>query len=94
MVILFKDALNEYAYAAQLAGLGWNIIPTRSGLLVRNEQIYVLLPSEYTYCCYLLRHVLHLKPYYNNNILFQHHRLVFLDTMKNYRFFWKKLCRK
>lgn len=33
-VFLLKDALNEYAYAAKLAGLSWNITSTKNGVLV------------------------------------------------------------
>lgn len=35
-VQLFRDALNEYAYAAELAGLKWNLSNTKYGLIVSN----------------------------------------------------------
>jgi insulysin len=34
LVQLFRDALNEYAYAAELAGLKWELINTKYGLIV------------------------------------------------------------
>lgn len=34
LVQLFKDALNEYAYAAELAGLKWELVNTKYGLIV------------------------------------------------------------
>lgn len=34
LVQLFKDALNEYAYAAELAGLKWELINTKYGLIL------------------------------------------------------------
>lgn len=33
-VQLFKDSLNEYAYAAELAGLKWDITNTKYGIIV------------------------------------------------------------
>jgi secreted Zn-dependent insulinase-like peptidase len=33
-VQLFKDALNEYAYAAELAGLRWELTNTKYGMIV------------------------------------------------------------
>ncbi|XP_065207037.1 insulin-degrading enzyme [Planococcus citri] len=46
-VFLLKDALNEYAYAAKLAGLSWNITSTKNGVLLGlsgyNEKLPVLL---------------------------------------------------
>lgn len=33
-VHLLKDSLNEYAYAAQLAGLRWDITNTKNGIIV------------------------------------------------------------
>jgi len=33
-VQLFRDGLNEYAYAAELAGLKWELINTKYGLIV------------------------------------------------------------
>lgn len=33
-VQLFRDALNEYAYAAEIAGLKWNLTNTKYGLIV------------------------------------------------------------
>lgn len=33
-VQLFKDALNEYAYAAEIAGLKWDLTNTKYGLIV------------------------------------------------------------
>lgn len=35
-VHLLKDSLNEYAYAARLAGIGWNISSNKYGLQVSN----------------------------------------------------------
>lgn len=35
-VQLFRDELNEYAYAAELAGLKWELINTKYGLIVRH----------------------------------------------------------
>lgn len=34
LVQLFKDSLNEYAYAAELAGLKWELVNTKYGLIV------------------------------------------------------------
>lgn len=34
LVQLFKDALNEYAYAAEVAGLKWELVNTKYGLIV------------------------------------------------------------
>ncbi|KAH0808873.1 hypothetical protein GEV33_013918 [Tenebrio molitor] len=34
LVQLFRDALNEYAYAAELAGLKWELINTKYGLIL------------------------------------------------------------
>lgn len=33
-VQLFKDALNEYAYAAELAGMKWELSNTKYGMVV------------------------------------------------------------
>jgi insulysin len=33
-VQLFKDALNEYAYAAELAGMKWELTNTKYGMIV------------------------------------------------------------
>ena len=33
-VMLFKDALIEYAYAAELAGLRWELTNTKYGMVV------------------------------------------------------------
>lgn len=33
-VQLFKDSLNEYAYAADIAGLKWSLLNTKYGLIV------------------------------------------------------------
>lgn len=33
-VQLFRDALNEYAYAAEIAGLKWSLTNTKYGLIV------------------------------------------------------------
>jgi insulysin len=33
-VQLFKDALNEYAYAAELAGMRWELTSTKYGMIV------------------------------------------------------------
>jgi hypothetical protein len=33
-VQLFKDALNEYAYAAELAGMRWELTNTKYGMIV------------------------------------------------------------
>jgi hypothetical protein len=33
-VQLFKDALNEYAYAAELAGMKWELSNTKYGMIV------------------------------------------------------------
>lgn len=38
-VQLFRDSLNEYAYAADLAGLKWELTSTKYGLIVRKEQL-------------------------------------------------------
>lgn len=38
LVQLFRDALNEYAYAAELAGLKWELINTKYGLIVRYKR--------------------------------------------------------
>lgn len=35
-VQLFRDSLNEYSYAAELAGLKWNLTNTKYGLIVSN----------------------------------------------------------
>lgn len=35
-VELFKDALNEYAYAAEIAGLGYNLSCSLYGISVRS----------------------------------------------------------
>ncbi|KAK7590251.1 hypothetical protein V9T40_001864 [Parthenolecanium corni] len=46
-VHLLKDSLNEYAYAAQLAGLRWDITNTKNGIILGlsgfNEKLPVLL---------------------------------------------------
>ena len=42
-VHLFKDALNEYAYAAELAGLKWELTNTKYGMIVSNYTIYLIL---------------------------------------------------
>lgn len=34
LVQLFKDSLNQYAYAAELAGLKWDLNSTKYGLIV------------------------------------------------------------
>lgn len=34
LVQLFRDSLNEYAYAAELAGLKWELVNTKYGLIV------------------------------------------------------------
>jgi secreted Zn-dependent insulinase-like peptidase len=36
-VELFRDALNEYAYAAEIAGLGYNLAYSCYGITVRNS---------------------------------------------------------
>lgn len=41
LVQLFKDSLNEYAYAAQLAGLKWELVNTKYGLIV--SSLYFIL---------------------------------------------------
>lgn len=33
-VLLFKDALNEYAYSAELAGMKWELNNTKYGMVV------------------------------------------------------------
>ncbi|KAG5874566.1 hypothetical protein JTB14_019568 [Gonioctena quinquepunctata] len=47
LVQLFRDALNEYAYAAELAGLKWELINTKYGLILGiggyNSKQYILL---------------------------------------------------
>ncbi|XP_028137935.1 insulin-degrading enzyme isoform X1 [Diabrotica virgifera virgifera] len=47
LVQLFKDALNEYAYAAELAGLKWELINTKYGLILGiggyNNKQHILL---------------------------------------------------
>ncbi|XKL64356.1 hypothetical protein PGB90_004442 [Kerria lacca] len=49
---LLKDSLNEYAYAAQLAGLNWNISNTKYGILLiilgYNEKLPILLNKVIT----------------------------------------------
>ncbi|VEN56875.1 unnamed protein product [Callosobruchus maculatus] len=46
-VQLFKDALNEYAYAAELAGLKWELVNTKYGLILGiggyNNKQHILL---------------------------------------------------
>ncbi|XP_049939528.1 insulin-degrading enzyme [Schistocerca serialis cubense] len=46
-VLLFKDALNEYAYAAELAGLRWELSNTKYGMILGiggyNNKQHVLL---------------------------------------------------
>lgn len=37
LVQLFRDSLNQYAYAAELAGLKWNLTNTKYGLIVRRN---------------------------------------------------------
>lgn len=44
-VQLFRDALNEYAYAAELAGLKWSLTNTKYGLIV-SVTLHFLI-----YCC-------------------------------------------
>lgn len=34
LVQLFRDSLNQYAYAAELAGLKWDLSSTKYGLIV------------------------------------------------------------
>ncbi|KAJ8935785.1 hypothetical protein NQ314_012635 [Rhamnusium bicolor] len=47
LVQLFRDALNEYAYAAELAGLKWELINTKYGLILGiggyNNKQHILL---------------------------------------------------
>lgn len=50
LVQLFKDALNEYAYAAELAGLKWELVNTKYGLIV----------SIYLFCFFLFMIVVQL----------------------------------
>lgn len=38
-VSLFRDALNEYAYAAELAGLGYSLDNTKYGLTVSSNSL-------------------------------------------------------
>lgn len=43
---LFKDALNEYAYDAELAGLSYDLMNTVCGMVVSgSESVYVHLES-------------------------------------------------
>lgn len=41
-VQLFRDGLNEYAYAAELAGLKWELINTKYGLIVIKTTVYMI----------------------------------------------------
>jgi len=47
-VALFKDALNEYAYAAELAGLGYDLHNTIYGLTVSKYSILWCRPDNYS----------------------------------------------
>lgn len=38
LVQLFRDSLNEYAYAAELAGLKWDLVNTKYGLIVNTKK--------------------------------------------------------
>lgn len=40
-VRLFRDSLNEYVYAAELAGLKWDLTNTKYGLIV-SKLTYVI----------------------------------------------------
>lgn len=42
LVQLFRDSLNEYAYAAELAGLKWELINTKYGLIVSRFYLFFL----------------------------------------------------
>lgn len=44
-VELFKDALNEYAYAAEIAGLGYSLSSSLYGISV--SSVIFLLPFSY-----------------------------------------------
>lgn len=39
-VQLFRDSLNEYAYAAELAGIKWDITNTKYGIIVSFIKFY------------------------------------------------------
>jgi insulysin len=46
-VQLFKDALNEYAYAAELAGMKWELTNTKYGLIVST----LVTRNALDWCC-------------------------------------------
>ena len=46
-VQLFMDALNEYAYAAELAGLNYSLNSTMYGMYVSKDS-YTIIPYTYT----------------------------------------------
>lgn len=46
LVQLFRDALNQYAYAAELAGLKWNLSNTKYGLIVRISCLNTSTPNS------------------------------------------------
>lgn len=44
---LFKDALNEYAYAAELAGMKWELTNTKYGMIVST----LVTRNKLGWCC-------------------------------------------
>lgn len=46
-VQLFKDALNEYAYAAELAGMKWELTNTKYGMIVST----LVTRNALDWCC-------------------------------------------
>ena len=41
-VLLFRDALNEYAYAADIVGLKWELTNSKYGMTVSKSLLYVI----------------------------------------------------
>lgn len=48
-VLLFRDALNEYSYAANIAGLKWELVNGKYGITVStslSEKLYVIIHNK------------------------------------------------
>lgn len=61
--MLFKDALNEFAYAAELAGLKWDLINTKYGMVV--STVYFIVICSDFHCIHAVHIFLCVLHYYN-----------------------------
>lgn len=75
-VQLFRDSLNEYVYAADLAGLQWEISISKYGIIVSNYIIIklIILNKQYSKISYNLCRYFRVRiEHYWNNFLSTYH---------------------